>query len=308
MKKFNLESYLDETEQNDITEYKEMQYVRLPECFQKSIGLPGIPLGHSVMLYGLSDCGKTDIMLKVARCAVEQDILPIIIITENKLEKTRLNSLNLVDKQNCIVKEDLVTLEEVYDYISMKVEDIKSGKLRNNILILWDSVAGTPSKDSFEIDKDGRITKKFGPQKNASVIGYYNPIIMKRITSTREKGCDYSVGLFMLNQAYKTLPEFPGAPTDIVPNGGEKIWFPLSLSIAIREGKRIKLTVKGRDLEVGLVSKIKVKKNHITGIYTSGEIVLAGNEMFENDEKLIKDYKERHKDQWNSEIEVKEED
>lgn len=297
MKEFDLEDYEEASEPTEEIVYKPMQYITMPKCFQDSIGLPGIPLGHSTMLYGLSDSGKTDVLLKIAREATKQEILPIIVITENKLDKDRLDSMGLEHKKNCIIKEDLTTLEDVYDYISMKVTDIKNNKLKMNTLILWDSVAGTPSKDSFEIAKDGKITKKYGPQKNAQTIGYFNPIIMKLVTSTRQMDCDYSLGLFMLNQAYKNMPEFPGAPVTTVPNGGEKIWFPISLAIEIKEGKRIKITKDGRDLEVGLVSKLKVKKNHITGINSSGEIVLAGSEMFENDDKLIKDFKERIKNE-----------
>lgn len=299
-KKFDLEDYIESSETVDETVYKPLQYVIMPKPFQDAIGLPGIPLGHSTMLYGLSDSGKTDVLLKIAREAVQQDILPIIIITENKMEKARLELMGLHDKVNCIIVEHLTTLEDVYDYISMKVHDIRNKKLKMNTLILWDSVAGTPSKDSFEIAKDGKITKKYGPQKNAQTIGYYNPIIMKMVTSTRQIDSDYSLGLFMLNQAYKNMPEFPGAPTTTVPNGGEKIWFPISLAIEIKEGKRIKTTVEGRDLEIGLISKLKVKKNHVTGVNSTGDVVLAGSEMFENDEKLIKDYKERFKENLNA--------
>lgn len=295
-KEFDLEKYEESNESTEEIVYKPLQYVEMPKCFQEAIGLPGFALGHTAMIYGLSDSGKTDVLLKAAREASKQDILPIIIITENKLDKTRLELMGLEHKKNCLIKEDLTTLEDVFDYISMKVEDIKNGKLRKNCFIFWDSVAGTPSKESFTVEKDGKITKKYGPQKNASVIGYYNPIIAKRVASTREMNSDFSLGVLMLNQAYKNMPEFPGAPVTTVPNGGEKIWFPISLAIEIKEGKRIKTTVDGRDLEIGLVSKLKVKKNHVTGINASGEVVLAGSEMFENDEKLIKEYKEKFKE------------
>jgi RecA/RadA recombinase len=295
MKEFDLEKYEEASEPTEEIIYKPLQYVNMPKCFQEAIGLPGFALGHVSMIYGLSDSGKTDVLLKAAREASNQDILPILIITENKLDKARLETMGLEHKKNCLIKEDLTTLEDVYDYISMKVEDIKNGKLRKNCFIFWDSVAGTPSKESFAVEKDGKITKRYGPQKNASVIGYYNPIIAKRVASTREMNSDFSLGVLMLNQAYKNMPEFPGAPVTTVPNGGEKIWFPISLAIERKEGKRFKTTVEGRDLEIGLVSKLKVKKNHVTGINASGEVVLAGSEMFENDEKLIKDYKEKFK-------------
>ena len=83
----------------------------------------------------------------------------------------------------------------------------------------------------------------------------------------------------MLNQAYTSPPEFPGAQPSIIANGGNKIWYPLSVSILIKEGKRIKTTVDGRDFKIGLVSKLRVDKNHINGIYTEGEVLLSGSNV-----------------------------
>lgn len=294
IKKFDLSDYLKKDEAEQVV-YKPLQYVTMPKVMQDAIGVPGIALGHLSLFYGLSDSGKTEVMLNVAAEAIKQDILPVLIITENKMEKERLLEKGLINKENCIVEETLVTLEDVYDFISMKVEDAKTKKLKMNTLILWDSVAGTPSKESFEVDKDGRITKKYGPQKNAAVIGYYNPIIAKRVASTREMDCDYSVGVLMVTQAYKTMPEFPGAPVDIYANGGEKIWFPMSLSVCVKEGQRHKVTVDLKNFEIGLTCKLKVKKNHINGIYTEGKILFYKNEMLENSDKNIKDIKEKFK-------------
>lgn len=293
-KKFDLGDYLKKDEAEEIV-YKPLQYINMPECFQNTIGLPGLPLGYLSMGYGLSDSGKTEIVLHAASESVKQDILPILVFGENKIELARLNEKGLVPNENCIVVENISTLEDFYDYVSMKVEDIKTGRLKMNCMIFLDSIASLPSKDSFEFDKDGRISKKYGPQKNAQTIGYYNPIVAKRVASTREMTCDYSLGLFLVNQAYKQPPEFPGAPTTVVPNGGEKIWFPLGLSFEIKEGKRIKKSVDGRDFEIALITKIKVKKNHITGVYASGEVLLSGNEMMENTEKNIKEVKEKFK-------------
>jgi len=293
-KKFELSDYVKK-EEIEETIYKPLQYVVMPKVFQDATGLPGIALGHSSMIFGLSDSGKTDILLKVAKEAVKQDVVPFIVVTENKLEKDRLNDYGLKHGENCIVEEKLKTLEDVYDYISMKVEDIKRGKLKQNCIILWDSWAGTHAKDTIEIDKDGRILKKHSVMKNAQVGGQYNSIVMERITSTREMSCDYSLGLLMLNQAYTSPPEFPGAPPSIIANGGNKIWFPLSLSLLIKEGKRIKTTINGHDFKIGLVARISVEKNHINGVYTNGEIFLAGAEMFENYEKLIKEFKENYR-------------
>lgn len=293
-KKFELMDYVKK-EEIEETVYKPLQYVVMPKVFQDAVGLPGIALGHSSMIFGLSDSGKTDILLKVAKEAVAQDIVPFLIITENKMDKQRLSDYGLVHGENCIIEEQLKTLEDVYDYISMKVEDIKKGRLKQNTIVLWDSWAGTHAKDTIEIDKDGRILKKHSVMKNAQVGGQYNSIVMERIASTREMSCDYSLGLLMLNQAYTSPPEFPGAQPSIIANGGNKIWYPLSVSILIKEGKRIKTTVEGRDFKIGLVSKLRVDKNHINGIYCEGEVLLSGSDLLENTEINVKQVKEDFK-------------
>jgi hypothetical protein len=105
----------------------------------------------------------------------------------------------------------------------------------------------------------------------------------------------YSLGLLTLNQAY-TAPAIPPATIpSTVPNGGNKVWFPLGLSLSIREGQRYETTVHKKKYRVGLVAKLKVEKNHINGVYCEGEILLAGAEMYENTEKNVKEVKEKFK-------------
>lgn len=302
MAKFNLDDYKEE-EQIEKVDYKDPQYVALPECFQKCLGFPGILLGASTMFYGLSDSGKTISMLHMAKACLEQQVLPILIITENKLDVKLIDKVGL-DLTKCILREDLTTLEDVFDYIAQKIAHVKEGKLPYNVMFFWDSVASTPSKDSFELEKDGTISKKFGPQKNAAVIGYYNPIIMKMVTSTKRKEYDYTVGLVLLNQAYIAPSMMPGTPPSVVPNGGEKIWYPLSLGVELKEGQRLSATIKGRKYDYALVSKLRVKKNHISDLNASGELVFAGSEVFENTPSNLNNYKERMKEVWTQNLDA----
>ena len=297
-KDFDLESYLaGEQKEAPVVEYKPQEYLLMPKPIQEALGMPGLPLGAASVLYGLSDCGKTGILLNAAARAQKQGILPILILTENKTNIDRIRAAG-IDPTKAIIKEDLKYLEKVYDYISMKVHDIKSGKLPVNVHFFWDSVAGTPSEESIEITKEGKIVKKYTNQKNANVIGFYNPIIASLISETRQVGCPNTAGLTMITQAYVKPPEFPGAPSTIVPNGGEKIWYPLSLVVEVKEGRRLKAAHKGRDIEYGMVSKLKVKKNHINELNCEGEAVLLGSEILENDKKAIDEYKEKNRDKW----------
>jgi hypothetical protein len=295
---FDLSSFLeDENSKETKIEYNEQKFIIMQEEFQKAIGLPGIMLGDVSMGYGLSDSGKTEFMLHVAKAATEQEILPILLVTENKFKESRLANFNLTSS-NSLLKRNLKYLEDVYDYIAQIVHKVTSGTLQKDVIILWDSVASTPSRETMEIGKDGSIKKKYGPQKNAAVIGYYNPIIMDLITTTREKNCSHQVGLYMVQQAYVKPPEFAGGIASIVPNGGEKIWYNLSLSLEFKEGQRLKAKKDGQDYAFGLTSRIKTVKNHVNGMYGENKIVFVDGDIIPNTTSAIDKYKKDNKAKW----------
>lgn len=299
-KQFDLSDYIQSQQKAVPTvEYKEPEYVVMAEPVQKAMGMPGFPLGHMSMMYGLSDCGKTGILLNAVKQAQEQGMLAILIVTENKLNKERIKKSG-VDLDKIILVEDLKYLENVYDYISGKTQEVIDGKLPMNVAIFWDSVAGCPSKDSYEIKSDGKIEKNFDNRKNANVIGFYNNIIASRIAETRKKDCPGTVGVTLVTQAYMgEKPKFPpGLPAPILPNGGEKIWFPLSVALEIKEGRRLSAKQGGTDFDFGLVSKIKVKKNHLSEINCDGEVVLAGSQIVNNNKEEIEALKEDRKQEW----------
>lgn len=296
--KFNLESYAADDGKKDIV-YKPDTIVPVTKPFAEAMNRPGIKLGEMTTFYGLSDSGKTSLLIHIAAQAQKQGILPILVITENKMDWKRAERMGLdISKSKCIIREDFKYLEEVYNFISRTVQDTLSGKLPMDSLILWDSVASTPSEESLEIDKDGNIKKKYGPQKNAAVIGYFNPIIAKRLACTREENSPATVGLVALTQAYVKPPEFPGAPSTIVPNGGEKIWFPLALCVEVKEGGSLQATHKGRKITYGKVCKLKVRKDHGNDFTTEGEFVITADELLPNEKDVLEDYKARHKEAW----------
>lgn len=307
-KKFDLIEYTQETNNDDTIEYDKEKYIVLPKELQDCFSLEGCPLGHCSLLYGLSDSGKTECLLHVAANAIKCQVLPIIIITENKFKEDRLSAFGLEPGKNCIIKRDLHYLEDVYDFISQKIHHVKENKLNTNVIILWDSVASTPSKESMEFTKDGKIKKKFGPQKNASVIGYYNPIILDLISSTRIKGSKYQVGLFMVTQGYVYPSLIPGIPPTIVPNGGEKVWFNLSLAMEIKEGTRLKVKKEGKEFAFGLTSSIKTVKNHLNGVYSKNKVVFVNADVIPATESAITKYKKENQDSWNVDLSYGNED
>lgn len=303
---FDVNEYIQAQQKvNPTISFKEPEYLIMSEEVQKALCMPGIPLGHMAMAFGLSDSGKTGLLLNAVKCAQDQGKLAILIITENKLTKDRIQKAG-IDLNKVIIVEDLKFLESVYDYISMKVQEVLDGKLPMDVVIFWDSVAGCPSKDSYSVTAAGKIEKEFDNRKNANVIGFYNNIIASRVADTRRSDVAGTVTIMFLTQAYiGEKPKFPpGLPAPIIPNGGEKIWFPLSLAIEIKEGARLNTKYKGKYINFGLVSKLTVRKNHINELTSSGDIVLAGSQVLPNDPDVIENFKSTHKDEWETLLEA----
>ena len=112
-KDFNIKDYVQSQAKIVPTiEYKEAVWLKMPECVQESICMPGFPFGHMSMLYGLSDSGKTGILLNAVKMAQQQGFLAVLIITENKLNKERLKKSG-IDIDNLVIVEDLKCLENV---------------------------------------------------------------------------------------------------------------------------------------------------------------------------------------------------
>ena len=69
---------------NSNVKFKDQKWIPLSPAFQDVTSLPGIPMGHIVLLRGHSDTGKTTAMIEAAVSAQKIGILPVFIITEMK--------------------------------------------------------------------------------------------------------------------------------------------------------------------------------------------------------------------------------
>lgn len=300
-KKFDLDAYKKTVKVAD-TPLKGDSFITLDECLHHVLGVPGIPLGHITQVYGLSDTGKTSLMFHAAAQAQKQGILPVMVITEGKVDWDRACAMGF-EKDKAIVQEGLEFLEDVFDFIDKITSDVSMGELPFDVMIFFDSVGNTLSRDEVEIKKDGTWEKKSTMMKAAKVLAERMRVASKKINETRKISYPKSVGLMILNQAYVQPPQFPGAMATTVPYGGNAIWFRSSLVIKTSRKQKLTATVSGQKLGFGIVSKIQVDKNHISNTTNSGEFVVVADAIIPFEEKAIKDYKESHKDSW-GEVEI----
>lgn len=306
MKKFDLNKYKESIRIADVPLKKDL-YVEVNDALKEVIGLPGIPLGHITQVYGMSDTGKTSLLFHAAAEAQKQGILPVMIITEGKVDWNRAKLMGF-DKENAIVREDLEFLEDAFDFIDQIASNVSMGDLPENVMIFWDSVGNTLSKDEVEKKDDGTWEKKSTMMKAAKVISERMRVISKKINDTRKISYPKAVGLMILNQAYVQPQAFTGAMSTTVPYGGSAIWYRSSLVLKTSKVKKLTATKEGKDLTFGIVSRIAVEKNHISSVANKGEFIITSNSIFPNEPGAIKEYKELNKANWNNELEIKEDD
>jgi RecA/RadA recombinase len=304
-KKFDLVKYKASLKLNE-TQLKPEKFVELDPCLQVVLGMPGLPLGHINQIYGKSDTGKTSLLFHAAAKCLEQDILPVLLITEGKIDWGRAAQMG-VDRERCIVVDSAETggqlfLEDVYKYIDQFTSDVIMGNLPQDVMIFWDSVGNTLSKDEVEVKKDGTFEIKATMMKAAKINSNYLRSVSAKVNSTRQISSKYYVGLTLINTCYTKPPVPPATISSEVPYGGDQIWFKSTLVIRTKRRKKLDAIKQGAKLGFGVVSAITVEKNHLTNTSHSGEFVITADAIIPNEKGAIDDYKESHRDSWGEEF------
>ena len=81
---FNLDAFKTKKGLKSNIKFKDQDWIPISSAFQEVTSIPGIPMGHIVLLRGHSDTGKTTALLEAAVSAQKRDIMPVFIITEMK--------------------------------------------------------------------------------------------------------------------------------------------------------------------------------------------------------------------------------
>ena len=299
-KKFDLDSYKKKIKAREVV-YKKDSYIPVDECLQAVLGLPGIPRGHVTQVYGKSDTGKTSLLFHLAAQCQATGELPIVYITEKKVDWARAKLMGFDKDGFAIVEESYSTLEEVFEDMLVKLAEQAREELPKKIVFFWDSIGNTVSKDEFKDDKDGNRDIKATMMKAAKVIKGYMRHVGPKINETRKEEVPHEATLIFLNQAY-TQPADPkiyGSRPKLVPYGGDGIWYAASIVIQTKKGGlKIDAQVGGIKKKFGSRSRLTIEKNHINGIEQSGEFVITPTSIIPDDPTAIKSYKEDHKDDW----------
>lgn len=285
-------------------EYKHQEWIDMSPAFKDVTKLPGIPMGHVVMNYGKSDVGKTTMLVEAGAYAQKQGVLPVLILTENKFSWERASNMGLV-KDDCIVFDGVQTIEDGVHEIKEIMKQQEDGKLKYDIIFLWDSIGMTPTRAEWAAqEEDGGKTAMMVAAKVIRALFLRD--LAPKINNTRKKEVPFTNTLLVVNHAYTAPPKPPATISSIEPYGGDGLY--LAATLVFRQGgvlsrsSKIKATKDGAQVAFAIKSALVVDKNHITNVAASGNILCTDHGFLTDDKAIIDAYKEQYRGGWDLEF------
>ena len=167
---FNLDAFKTKKGLKSNIKFKDQDWIPISPAFQEVTSIPGIPMGHIVLLRGHSDTGKTTALLEAAVSAQKRDIMPVFIITEMKWSWDHAKMMGLevdevIDEKTGEVvnyegnfiyvdRETINSIEDVAGFILDLIDEQKKGNLPYDLLFLWDSIGSVPCEMSIKSNKN----------------------------------------------------------------------------------------------------------------------------------------------------------
>jgi hypothetical protein len=293
--------------------FKDQEWIPLSPAFGEVTSVPGIPMGHIVLLRGHSDTGKTTAMIEAAVSAQNNGILPVFIITEMKwnwehaiqmgldIEVERHPETNEVVGYEgnflYIDRETINSIEDVAGFILDLLDEQKKGNLPYDLLFLWDSIGSVPCEMSIKSNKNnnewnaGAMSTQFGNNVN------------QRITLSRKESSPYTNTLVCVNKVWTLKPASPMGQPKLMNKGGYAMWFDSTFVVTFGNimsagTSKIKAIKDGKQVEFAKRCNLQIDKNHINGVTTRGRIVMTPHGFITDDPNELKKYKNDHAQEW----------
>jgi hypothetical protein len=311
--KFDLSAFKDKKGLKQNVKFKEQTWIPLSKAFQDVTSIPGIPMGHIVLLRGHSDTGKTTALLETAVSAQKRGILPVFIITEMKWNWEHAQQMGLqveevVDKETGEIvnyegefiyadRETIHTIEDVAKFILDLIDEQKRGNLPYDLVFLWDSIGSVPCEMSVKSNKNnnewnaGAMSTQFGNSVN------------QRITLSRKESSAYTNTLVCINKVWTAKAESPMGKPKLMNKGGFAMWFDSTFvvtfgNISNAGTSKIKAIKDGKQVEFAKRVNLQIDKNHINGVTTRGRIVMTPHGFINDNDKELKEYKNANAKAW----------
>ena len=310
---FNLDAFKEKKGLKQNIKFKDQEWIPLSQAFQDVTSIPGIPMGHIVLLRGHSDTGKTTAMIEAAVSAQKRKILPVFIITEMKWNWEHATQMGMDVREvkdpetgevlnyegNFIYvdRETINSIEDVAGFILDLIDEQKKGNLPYDLLFLWDSIGSVPCEMSLKSNKNnnewnaGAMSTQFGNNVN------------QKITLSRKESSTFTNTLVCINKVWTLKAESPMGKPKLMNKGGYAMWFDSTFVVTFGNimsagTSKIKAIKDGKQVEFAKRVNIQIDKNHINGVTTRGKIVMTPHGFINDNDRELKAYKEDRKEEW----------
>jgi len=310
---FNLDAFKEKKGLKQNIKFKDQEWIPLSPAFQDVTSIPGIPMGHIVLLRGHSDTGKTTALLEAAVAAQTRKILPVFIITEMKWswDHAKMMGMDVREVINeetgevenyegnfiYVDRETINSIEDVAGFILDLIDEQKKGNLPYDLLFLWDSIGSVPCEMSIKSNKNnnewnaGAMSTQFGNSVN------------QKITLSRKESSPYTNTLVCINKVWTLKAESPMGKPKLMNKGGYAMWFDSTFVVTFGNimsagTSKIKAIKDGKQVEFAKRVNVQIDKNHINGVTTRGKIVMTPHGFINDNDKELKKYKEDRKEDW----------
>lgn len=263
--------------------------------------LPGLKFGIITQISGKADSGKSTHAMAFMKYAQDQDVIVILWDSERKFQAGRFERKMGGDPSKLL----LVRSNNINDgakAVAYYVHAIKELNPNQKILIVWDSVGATLNSTEDKEDTENQSQQPGVSAKEvSSAIHKFQKLMNKYMN--KETG-EEDIAVLAINQTYASIGM--GASSQIE-KGGNTLYYLSSLIIQLSRKQDLTRTKDGEKYKYGIVSKAKVKKNHLfdgdESIYQLDLVISADGVRLAKDVKNFDDIKG-----WDDSIDVEDED
>jgi recombination protein RecA len=220
-------------------------------------GIKGVPYGRIIQVAGKPDSGKTTTAMAFMKAAQEVGTLVILWDSERKFSAKRYkNSIGGDPSTVAIVPTNSIT--EGAKLVSWYIKDAKEQNPYIKILVVWDSVgASLNTKEDIDDDVSDDYDKQPGvTAKQVSwAIKKFNALIARY---RNEETGKHTIAVCCVNQVYTNI-----GSVGYTEKGGTELYYLSSIILNLTRKKDLSRVRKGEKLKYGIVTRAKVKKNHL---------------------------------------------
>lgn len=234
----------------------EKDFILCPTDFWKKLtNLSGLKIGKIYELSGLPDSGKSSAASIFMASAQKSGHYVILWDTEGKFQANRYNKFIGGDSSTLLII-DTNDVEEGTLAITYSVNAIKKQNKDAKIFIVVDSIGGMLSKQENNSEAEGMSAMPMQAAKQ----GKWMIKRLARLTKdyqNKETG-EHSITVLCINHVYAQLMGHGYKEA-----GGNGLFYYASVIIQLTRKKDLIKVKNGEKIKYGIVSRAKVKKNHL---------------------------------------------